>query len=126
MINPERVNLLFMDCLFRDGEDTSKHVAAQGIQGSIGFHPERLESHRAEVEGMLSHLPSEFKKTGGGGWSFLNACNDTEGNQWTDMHQRMDSLFMLGIALGKAQWQLPREMLVAMPGGMPYVSIDVP
>ncbi|MEK7645754.1 MAG: hypothetical protein AAB374_01460 [Patescibacteria group bacterium] len=123
-LNPEQVNAVFMDCLFKDGEDTSKHVKAEGITTTVGFHPERLESHKAEIEAMLDELPNEFKKSGGGGWSFLNACNDKHGNQWTGFHQRMEQLFQLGIGIGKVQSQLPREMWLALPGGMPYYIID--
>src|SRR4030042_2298665 len=81
MIDPERVNAIFMDCLFKEGEDTSKPIKVEGIVRNIGFHPERLESHKAEIAAMLDELPDEFKESGGGGMSFLNACNDKHGNQ---------------------------------------------
>ncbi len=125
MINPERVNTIFMDCLFNDGEDTSNHVKAEGITQNVGFHPERLESHRAEIEEMLDELPDEFKESGGGGISFLNACNDKLGNQWTGLHQRMEQLLQLGIAIGKVKCLIPREMWSALPGGMPYYTVTV-
>ncbi len=122
MIDPNRVKEIFMDSLFRDGENTDKHVKAEGIMCTVGFHPERIESHRAEVESMLSQLPDDFKTSGGGGMSFLNACMDKEGNHWAE-HPTMEKLFQLGIALGKVKYCLPREMWSAFPGGMPYVSI---
>jgi hypothetical protein len=37
----------------------------------------------------------------------------------------MEQLFTLGIALGLAQWQLPRDMWDIFPGGMPYVSVNL-
>jgi len=123
-LNPERVNEIFLDCLFRNGEDTSNHVKAEGITSTVGFHSGRLDSHKAEIEALLNELPDEFKKSGGGGWSFLNACNDKHGNQWTGFHQRMEQLFQLGIAIGKVESQLPREMWSALPGGMPYYVIN--
>jgi hypothetical protein len=124
VLDPEWVNAVFMDCLFKDGEDASKHVKAEGIQRTVGFHPERLASHKTEIEAMLDELPDEFKKSGGGGWSFLNACNDKHGNQWTGSHQRMEQLFQLGIGVGKVQCQLSKEMWPALPGGMPYYVIS--
>lgn len=123
VLDPERVNAVFMDCLFKDGEDTSKYVKAEGIQHTVGFNPERLQSHKAEIEAMLDELPDEFKKSGGGGWSFLNACNDKRGNQWTGLHQRMEQLFQLGIGISKVQYQMPREMWSILPGGMPYLVV---
>jgi len=123
VLDPERVNAIFTDCLFRDGEDTSNHIKAEGIVRNVGFHPERLQNHKAEIEAMLDELPDEFKKSGGGGWSFLNACNDKHGNQWTGLHQRMEQLFQLGIGIGKVQYQMPREMWSVLPGGMPYLVV---
>lgn len=122
-LTSERVTEIFMDCLFREGEDTSEHVPVHGIVTNAGFHPERLESHRREIGQMLCELPLEFQKSGGGGWSFLNACNDKEGNQWTGLQQTMEQLFLLGIAIGQAKFQLPRDMWSALPGGMPYVVV---
>ena len=123
-IDPERVNAIFLDCLFKEDEDTSKHVLAGGITRSVGFHPERLNEHRAEIEIMLNELPDDFKASGGGGMSFLNACNDKHGNQWTGMHQRMEQLFQLGVGVGKAELLSPREMWSVLPGGMPYYIVN--
>ena len=122
-LNAGQVNAVFMDCLFRDGEDTSKHVKAEGIVRNIRFHTERLESHKAEIVAMLDELPEQFQEKSGGGWSFLNACNDKHGNQWTGLHQTMEQLFQLGIGIGKVKSLLPREMWNALPGGMPYYVI---
>ncbi len=115
----ERVEEIFLDCLFKDGEDTTNHVRAEGIVQTVGFHPERLESYRDEVMMMLHGLPNEFY----GGWSFLNACQDEFGRQWTDLHQRMEQLFQLGIALGAVECQMPRELWSALPGGVPYYVV---
>ena len=123
VLSSEQVNAIFTDCLFQDDEDTSEHIKAEGITMTVGFHPERLESHRVEIEAMLGELPDEFQESGGGGWSFLNACNDKHGNQWTGSHQRMEHLFQLGIAIGKVEYQFSREMWHALPGGMPYYII---
>lgn len=129
-IDPEVVRVVFMDCLFRDeeapnGEPPEGAVLAEGIMHKAAFHAERLASHRDTVKGWLALLPTEFRKGGGGGWTFLNACNQSNGEQWTGLHQRMDQLFTLGIALGLAKWQLPREMWEALPGGMPYVQVNL-
>ena len=123
-LSSENVDKIFKDCLFLDGEDTSNHVKSEGIQSTVGFHPERLESYRDDVADMLNYLPDEFQKTGGSGWSFLNACNDKDGRQWTDLHQKMEQLFQLGIGLNLAKWQLPREMWKMFPGSMPYAVVD--
>lgn len=123
-LNPQRVSAIFMDCLFREGEDTSNHIKAEGVIITVGFHPERLASHKDGIEEMLGELPDEFKQSTGGGWSFLNACNDKNGNQWTGEHRVMEQLFLLGIAIGKVKIQLPREVWPALPGGLPYLVVS--
>ena len=130
LIDASRVNEIFLACMYgpeelKDGKLTEDKLAvlAEGIVCTIGFHPGRLESHRKEVRGMLEGLPLEFRRTVGDGWSFLNACNDRNGVQWTGLHQRMEQLFQLGIGLGLAKCLVPREMWSMLPGGMPYYSV---
>jgi hypothetical protein len=64
------------------------------------------------------------EESGGGGWSFLNFCQDRHGTLWTGMHQTCEELIVLGIGLGMVKWCLPRGMWDALPGGMPYLVID--
>ena len=122
-LTSENVEQVFMDCLFKDGEKTDDHIKAEGITSTIGFHPDRLATHKKDVQSMLHCLPDDFHSKGGGGMSFLNACNDKDGHQWTDFHQRMEQLFQLGIGLKLAKWQMPRQMWAMFPGGMPYVVV---
>lgn len=123
-LTSENVENVFMDCLFKEGEDTISYVPANlGITSMVGFHPDRLQSHSKEIRSMLSYLPEQFHEKSGGGWSFLNACNDNNGEQWTSLHQRMEQLFQLGNALGMVEALLPRELWPSLPGGMPYIVI---
>ncbi|HEX7484447.1 MAG TPA: hypothetical protein VF281_04850 [Candidatus Saccharimonadales bacterium] len=112
-----------MDCLFRDGEDTTNYVVAEGIVQTVGFHPGRLEEHREEIHEMLAELPDSFKQSAGGGMSFLNACMDRHENQWTGVHQTQEQLVQLGIGIEEASYLLPREMWGMLPGGMPYIIV---
>jgi len=123
VLTGEHVDSVFMDCLFKDGEDTSDHIVAEGIVQTVGLHPGRIEGHRQEIHDMLAELPDEFKTSGGGGYSFLNACLDRHGNQWTGMHQTQEQLVQLGIAIGEVEYCLPREMWDVFPGGMPYFMV---
>lgn len=123
ILNPERVETIFMNCLFRNGEDTSEHIKADGVVNNVGFHPGRLKNHQKEIETMLSELPIEFNKTSGGGMSFLCANVDKQGNEWTSLHLRMEQLFQLGIGIGKVECIVPRDYWYMLPGGMPYYVI---
>ena len=123
-LTSEKVESIFIDCLFKDYEDKTTFVKAEGIMMTCGFHPDRLQGHKEEIAGLLAELPDDYKVIGGGGMSFLNACYDKHGNQWTSFHRTMDQLFMLGMAIGKVSCLLPREMWDALPGSMPYYSIS--
>jgi hypothetical protein len=121
ILSTAAVEKIFVDCLYKDDEITEGEVPegcvkVEGIEMTVGFHPGRLEEHRDLITMMLAELPEEFKE----GWSFLNACNDRHGNQWTSFHRAMDQLFMLGMAIGKVKCMAPRELWAVLPGGMPY------
>jgi len=129
VLTADRVEEIMKDCLFRDDEikdgqpiDPDMMVQVEGIVNNFGLHKERVESHKDEIHAMLKELPDQFHEKKGGGWSFLNACSNRYGEQWTGFHRTMEHLFVLGIAVGKAAWQM-KEMSLMMPGGMPYVVV---
>lgn len=122
---PKVIDIL-TDCLYRGNESSNgkppeNAVIVEGVVRSYGFHPQRLESHRAEVKELLAELPDNFQSDKGGGWSFLNACMTKDGEQWGE-HIDMEALFCLGIGLGLAKWQM-FTMKQVLPGGMPYVVV---
>ena len=100
-------------------------MIAEGITSKFAFHPERLKKHREKIVEWLKALPRQFRKSSGGGWSFLNACFQENGVQWTGLHQRMEQLFCLGIALGLVESIMSREKWATLPGGMPYYAINI-
>jgi len=126
-LNSDRVTKIFMDCLFQEEENKDNPVIAEGVVSTVWFHPIRLESYIDEIEEMLNELPEEFHEKTGGGWTFLNACNDKHGNQWTGVHKIMEQLFQLGIGIGKVECLtitvIPRYLWVFLPGEVPYYTI---
>ncbi len=125
------VNKILLDCLFTEAElkacngKPEKFVMAEGVMRNVGFHPDRLESHRADVAAMLSELPPEFMHdNSSGGWSFLAACMTKNGEQWGE-HPNIDELLLLGGALNMVKYLLPREMWNVLPGGMPYFTVNL-
>lgn len=118
-----KVEHIFMDCLFQEGENSNKAIIVKGITNDFGFHPQRIKEHENEIYELLMELPTGFRKSEGGGWTFLNACYDKNGIQWTGLHKIMEQLFCLGMAIKKVKYLLPRDMWHALPGGMPYYQI---
>ena len=123
-LTAKNLEKVILDCLFQDNEDKSSAIIVEGITSKFGFHPGRLEAHRAEIISMLSELPKEFHAGSGGGWSFLNACMTKDGVQWGE-HPDIEALCVLGIGLGLVAWCLLRSMWSMLPGSMPYFVVKV-
>jgi len=127
VIDAKEVEEAFLDCLYREEElngveGTPKGtIIVEGVINKLGFHPDRLEEKRVKVAEWLKALSYQFRRNDGGGSSFLNACNQENGVQWTGFHQRMDQLFCLGMGLGLVERQMPRETW----NRIPYFVINV-
>jgi hypothetical protein len=119
VLTPDHVYRIFQEC------QTDTGIEIRGIVNAAIFNPAAIASHQDEIRDLVAELPDEFRRSGGGGWSFLNACFDRHGQQWTGEHRTMEMLFMLGIAAGVVTEQLPRELWVQLPGGMPYYCVDL-
>lgn len=117
-LTSENVEKIFNRCSCETGD---KKVI--GVVREFSFDSNKLNENFDEISDMLHQLPENFMKDSGGGWSFLMACNDRSGEQWTGLHLRMEQLFAMGEAIGKVKSLLPREMWKALPGGVPYYVI---
>lgn len=93
-----------------------------GLVHKFSFDKGKIEQHKAEIGDMLAELPRPFQAKGGGGWSFLNGCQDKNGGLWTGMHITVEKLVCLGIAAGMAEWQM-KDMTDILPGGVPYFVV---
>ncbi len=131
-IESKQVEEALYDSLYRedelkggDGVTPEGAIVVEGVVSRFAFQPSRLEAKRAKVTAWLQALPVQFHKNGGEGWSFLNACNQENGVQWTGLHLHMEQLFCLGIGLGLVECLLPREMWDALPGGVPYYAVNL-
>ena len=130
-LQASRVEAIFHDCLFRNeeieesGQEALLETAleAEGITQNAAFHPEKVKEHKGEISRMLDELPDHFKESGGGGMSFVNACYDKRGRQWTGFHRTMEQLFQLGIAIERVESLSPRDMWPILPGGVPYYVV---
>lgn len=120
LLTAENVEKVFLECFSENKEDSIKYDA---VVHSFTFSKEKLQDNNQNIIDMLSCLPKEFMQSAGGGYSFLMACNDKDGNQWTGLHLTMEKLFALGIGIGKVKCLLPRELWQMMPCGMPYFVV---
>lgn len=130
-LTSNNVRTVFIECLFKEDEITHLDkgeipeyiVIAHGITINIGFHPYRLYKRYGDIYSMLMQLPKLFRKSYGLGNLFTEAYLDIYGNQWTDMHQIMEELFLLGIGSGCVTIPLPRSDWNKLPGSVPILVI---
>lgn len=123
-LTTKNVSGIFHDCLFRVGESHSNMVVASGILFKVGFHPERLQSHKEEIITLCNKLYIRSAKgrkryTA----SFMNMCMKEDGDIWTGVQKIMEELLLLGIAVGKMRILQTREEWASMPGGVPFIEI---
>ena len=127
-LTAENVKKTILECLFTHDEMQTKDVMKEGkkVEGVVRtfvFNPDKLNKNKQKIIDMLMQLPHQFRKSQGGGWSFLNGCVDEEGNQWGEQ-STVEALMCLGIAIDKVKYCLPREAWKICYGGVPYFVID--
>lgn len=123
-LTSEKVERIFNNCMPSYLVKDAEYKVGEGFLGRFDFDPEKLKESEQTIISMLSDLPDDFKRSGGGGRSFLNMCVDKNGNQWTGVHDIVDMLVRLGNAIGRVSFLMPREMWPVLPGGMPYIVVE--
>jgi hypothetical protein len=127
MLGDENDREHFPGVLYRKGEapegdkPPEGSVVITGIVRTFGFHRERLEASRSEIEKLIREVVTDdFLNDRGNGASFLNLCVDRKGVQWGE-HASMEILLCLAMGLQIAGYCLPREFWSVLPGGMPFI-----
>lgn len=119
-LNSENVQAIFDYCVSTEEIDV---IDIDGIAHKFRFNKTKLNEKNKDIIDMLHQLPEQFMHDQGGGWSFLMACNNRNGERWTGLHLVMEQLFMLGMGCGVVEYLTPREMWQILPGGAPYLII---
>ena len=124
LISSTVVNI-FKNCLPKNASlPEDQKVKVEGILTTAAFEKEKLAKHKEEICSLLAELPDDFKKSKGGGMSFLSMCIDKNGTLWTGEHRTMELLLLLGLGIGKCSFTMQREMWSMLPGGLPYITIE--
>lgn len=108
-------------CLSEAGDEADA-VVVKGVIHTFTFDAARVKEKAPAIAEMLRQLPDPFHEDSGGGWSFLNACYNAQGEHWGE-HDVMEQLFCLGAAIGRVKCSFPRKLWTALPGNMPYYLV---
>ena len=124
-LNPQLVNDMMRACL--EGKKPypikNERVIVTGVVWKYALCRDTLTEIEPKIRAALAELPEEFQASRGGGWSFLNACNDKNGDQWTGDQETMEQLVCLGLGVGLVSFPYPRDSWSYLPGGVPYFRI---
>ena len=128
MNKSEKVRELMRYVLFKpdeivDGKPPEDAIIVEGIVNKFAFHKDRVAEKKGNIKFLLNEMQIPFHKNSGGGWSFLNLCEDKHGEHWAE-HKTMGELVCLGLATGMVTYAASRKNWNMFPGGMPYITID--
>lgn len=120
-LTAENVNTILNKCLYTSSSSSShKPLIIEGYKNDFSFDTVALNQERENIEALLSQLPSNFKE----GWSFWEMFRTNDGRNWTTSLKSMEALMVLGIAIEKIRYVLPKEAWWSLPGGAPYVVVN--
>lgn len=123
-LTAENVNIVFRHCLFNENENTENAIMVNGIMNNYGFHPERINNNKENIITMLQELSDDFKVGAGEGTSFINLPFTRDKAQWGEQ-QNAEQLMLLGMAIEKVRYTMPKEFWANLPGSMPYITVAV-
>lgn len=121
VLRTERIDYIMENAL---AGDDAPDLIVDAIVQQYGFNKAKVEPFREDIVAMLMELNEGYRESSKGkGASFLIADKDKNDVQWTGEHVYMEALFALGMAVGRVQLLLPRELWGVFPGEMPYYQI---
>ena len=102
MLVAERVEAIYLECLYRYGNTTRKFLTViSPIELHVLLHPERVSSHKTEIESMLAMLPSAFHIKNGEGAPIGEARRTCNGEVWTINMDVVNMVLVLGMAIDR-------------------------
>lgn len=125
ILTPEAVKELMMDCLSEENMDQSNLIVVNGITRAFGFQRDKIAARRKDIRNLLMQLHPTFRKSVGGGWSFVYMTARGENVEETWGGQiHAEELFCLGVVAELASCLVSREFWPSLPYGVPYIGFD--
>lgn len=119
-----RVRHIYADC-YREERHTVKVAKVTAWLCAHTLSDSRLYKYREDVIRMLLSLKPEARVDEKGGMSVAVMTYRGDNTQWTDDMSDIDKLIALGMAMGLLSFCAPRDKWPALPGGLPYVRIEI-
>lgn len=119
----QRVVEVYDRCIRREG--TSNCTNVDGWMFVHTMHPQSLMVCREDITRMLLSLPAGARVDVSGGASVAMLTRRDDGTIWTGEMLAVERLVAMGIGVGLAEFCAPREAWPRLPGGLPYVRVNI-
>jgi hypothetical protein len=125
----ERVRTIYKLCSFQEGlvdkaftygNPDFDFTQIEGFRWKAQFNSANLASYISQIEAMLQELPDVFREEHGGGlFSGMQYTND--GHRWTTSALTTEKLLLLGMAIGRLRFVLPKHQWKFIKNGEPII-----
>jgi hypothetical protein len=126
-LTADRVMSIYAACWRPDGAGAlpSNYLTVEAWLGKHTFNVRRLHAHREEIIRMLLSLPAGFRADEREGGSVGAMIQRGDGSVWSTDMKDIEALIALGMANGLMTFCAPRDKWDRLPGGLPYVRIEI-
>lgn len=126
-LTADRVRQLYARCARPEGSTklSRLNVEVEAWMLRHTFSIRWIQKNREEIIRALLSLPDGFRADVGEGGSVLAMRERGDGSAWTDDKNDVERLIALGMAAGLVTFCAPRDKWAKLPGGLPYVRVEI-
>lgn len=127
-LTSERVRTVYERCFRPEAEYSAARINRAQVEAWMlrhTFSVPQLGRSREEIIRMLLCLQSGFRVDEKGGGSVGAATIREDGSFWTGDMSDVEKLVSLGVAVGLVSFPAPREKWSRLPGGLPYICVEI-
>jgi hypothetical protein len=124
-LTADRVRTVYAGSFRREGWKPAKAVCVEGVLLRHTFSIAMIHYWRESIIRMLLSLPTGFRVDSGGGGTMTMMNQRGDQTFWTRDVTDVEKLIALGLASGLLSFCAPREKWGKLPGGVPYLRVEI-
>jgi hypothetical protein len=124
-LTADRVRNIYSLCFRPEGSRPKFNTTVQGALLRHTFSVKLIQRYREDIIRMLLSLPAGFRTDERGGGSMMTMNIRGDKTPWTNTVPDVEKLIALGLASGLLSFCAPRDRWSKLPGGVPYVRVDI-
>lgn len=121
----DRVQAVYSVSYRPEGSRPTKNITVSGVTLRHTFSTRMIQRYREDTIRMLLSLHAGFRVDEGQGGSMAMMNLRGNGTPWTNDISDVEKLVALGLASGLLSFCAPRANWSKLPGGIPYVRVEI-